>query len=130
MQTTFEIKVVEGPGRGRRMPVTSSGLTVGRSSSCDLPLEDTEVSKRHCTFAVKDGAIRLHDEDSTNGTFVNGRRQKDCALSDGDRVAVGSAVIKVICREPSPKVTVREVLPWLLAAAAVVLAVWFIVFTA
>lgn len=66
-------------------------LSLGRSSSCDLPLNDTECSRRHALLNPQAGGeIWAVDLGSTNGTYVNGRRiLRPTLLADGDRIALG-----------------------------------------
>ncbi len=47
---------------------------IGRSSDCDLLIDDEQVSKHHACITRKADALRLEDLDSTNGTYVNGTR--------------------------------------------------------
>ena len=62
-------------------------LSIGRSRTCDIVLDDPLVSRRHATLTIG-AAPHLRDLDSFNGTFVNGRR-----LSGGTRLNPGDEVI-------------------------------------
>jgi len=65
-------------------------VTIGRSPDCDLVINDQFASGRHATVFFAEGAFRLRDEGSTNGTTVNGERVKgEVALQEGDRITVG-----------------------------------------
>lgn len=57
----------------RGVPV-GSGLTLGRGRPPALLLADTRISRAHCTLAHADAGWRIRDEDSRNGTFVDGAR--------------------------------------------------------
>jgi hypothetical protein len=77
-------------------PMQSDIISVGADSSCALHLEIPTVSSRHATFRYKNGLVTVQDDDSTNGTQVNGSRlQKyvEIPLSSGQRVELGSAVV-------------------------------------
>ena len=64
--------------------------TVGRAVGADFIVEAALVSRVHCRLqAHPDGGLELHDLDSTNGTFVNGRRIQTARLAPGDRVRIG-----------------------------------------
>lgn len=69
-----------------RAPINSLPFSVGRRSSCDLPLNSKMVSQRHAEIVERNGVMWLRDLGSTNGTFVNGRRLsgEDHSVSDGD----------------------------------------------
>jgi pSer/pThr/pTyr-binding forkhead associated (FHA) protein len=70
-----------------------SRLVIGRRPDCDVafdPEEDRLVSGHHAEITVEGDRVRVRDLDSSNGTFVNGRRiDKETALSPDDRVTLG-----------------------------------------
>jgi pSer/pThr/pTyr-binding forkhead associated (FHA) protein len=77
---------------GRTVDVLD-GARLGRSSHCEVVLDDTTVSKQHAQIRL-DVDARIEDMGSTNGTFVNGRRvQEPTELKRGDRIALGTAKI-------------------------------------
>ncbi|MGH9255610.1 MAG: FHA domain-containing protein [Vicinamibacterales bacterium] len=64
--------------------------TIGRSTGADFILDAPLVSRVHCRLtALTDGGLEVRDLDSTNGTFVNGRRTETARLASGDRLGVG-----------------------------------------
>jgi pSer/pThr/pTyr-binding forkhead associated (FHA) protein len=70
-----------------------SKLTFGRSRDCNIVLSDNSVSRIHGYLLTAGNKVYLVDENSTNGTFVNGRRiQNKIALHPGDRVMIGGKV--------------------------------------
>jgi pSer/pThr/pTyr-binding forkhead associated (FHA) protein len=72
----------------------SGPLTLGRSTDCELWLNDNGVSRRHCRFEqASDGAWEVHDLGSRNGVFAHGQRVAKHTLRDGDHVRVGEAKI-------------------------------------
>jgi len=68
------------------------GVTrVGRDPACEIVLDSASVSRRHARVVVDDGAPRVEDLGSKNGTWVNGRRiDSPAVLDDGDEVRFGS----------------------------------------
>jgi hypothetical protein len=54
------------------------------------------VSRKHATIAFTGGEVLIQDLGSTNGTFVNGEKVKRAALKDGDRVLIGTSILKVV----------------------------------
>jgi pSer/pThr/pTyr-binding forkhead associated (FHA) protein len=64
--------------------------TMGRATGADFIVDVALVSRVHCRFtAMPDGGLEVRDLESTNGTFVNGRRADVARLEPGDRVQIG-----------------------------------------
>jgi pSer/pThr/pTyr-binding forkhead associated (FHA) protein len=64
--------------------------TIGRATGADFIVDAALVSRVHCRVtALDDGTLEVRDLDSTNGTFVNGRRIDTARLASGDRMQVG-----------------------------------------
>jgi hypothetical protein len=79
----------------REVPLTAEPITVGRDPKNDIVLDDRRVSRRHAEVRLRLGRYTLYDLQSTNGTFVNGRRIAEMVLSDDDRIAIGGAELVV-----------------------------------
>ena len=61
----------------------------------DVDLQDEAVSQTHALLLYADGALSIVDVASKNGTFVNGSRVDQCALSPGDIIRVGESRLRV-----------------------------------
>ncbi|MCB1102651.1 MAG: FHA domain-containing protein, partial [Kiritimatiellae bacterium] len=73
-----------------RHELTGTTYDIGRSRQGDILLEDDEVSRKHCTLTVQDGAYVIADAGSRNGIAVNGAlAQEPVTLKDGDEITVG-----------------------------------------
>ena len=71
-------------------------LTVGRSASCQITIDDTFVSQVHARISQRDNEVVIEDLGSTNGTFVNGNRlSAPVTLRIGDRVQFGNTVLEL-----------------------------------
>jgi len=69
-----------------------STTVIGRDHSVDVYVHDLEVSRIHAEIKVdQQGNFRLVDLDSSNGTFVNGKRIKHCQLKDQSVIRVGKS---------------------------------------
>jgi pilus assembly protein CpaF len=80
-------------------------FTIGKLPDNDLPLDRTNISRRHCQLIQKEGRIYLQDLGSRNGTFVGGRRVEDsCPLEEGGEIHLGDFVIRFHERPPAPPV--------------------------
>jgi hypothetical protein len=78
---------------GRRLPLTAEVVSIGRSSACDVVLDDPNVSRRHAELRLGGATPVVVDLGSTNGTTVNGHRVREQALAFGDRIALGSTTL-------------------------------------
>jgi predicted RNA-binding Zn-ribbon protein involved in translation (DUF1610 family) len=79
---------------------------IGRSLSADIRFDDPTVSRRHALVHRENGSVRILDDRSLNGVFVQGERVEMRELVDGDEVTAGrfglvfmSVVVPV---DPSP----------------------------
>jgi pSer/pThr/pTyr-binding forkhead associated (FHA) protein len=64
--------------------------TVGRAVRADFVVDAAMVSRVHCRLVSDhDGRLEVEDLNSTNGTFVNGRRIDRAVLVHGDRLRIG-----------------------------------------
>lgn len=72
--------------------------TIGRAAGADFIVDATLVSRLHCRISAGAAGLEVVDLDSTNGTFVNGRRVDRAMLQSGDRIKVG-AVELVVTRQ-------------------------------
>lgn len=96
--TCFEVRVTAGPDEGKSIAVSprSAGrLLVGTTESCALRLTDRRVSRRHLALDARDGALRVTDLGSTNGTTVNGLRVADVFCQGGELVVIGDTTLRI-----------------------------------
>ena len=81
-------------GDEERLLRVAPGITrIGRGWGADVRLEDHAVSRRHAILINRSRELRVLDDRSANGTYVNGGRVADAALSDGDVIALGGVVL-------------------------------------
>ena len=69
-------------------------MIIGRHSTNDIPLPDRTVSKRHAVIGRVRGQAVVKDLGSRNGTFVNGQKVEKAILACGDRIKVGSVMLR------------------------------------
>jgi len=70
---------------------------IGRSPTADLQIDDPSVSRRHALIVAEPGKpLRVLDDRSLNGVFVNGEPVEWAPLHDGDRLAVGRYTLYVL----------------------------------
>lgn len=69
--------------------VREGSTRIGRAPECELVLDSREVSRVHARIEAWEGVYRLVDEDSSNGTFVNGKRVRRREIRPGDVIRFG-----------------------------------------
>ncbi|HEX3804583.1 MAG TPA: FHA domain-containing protein [Solirubrobacteraceae bacterium] len=62
---------------------------IGRSLAADIRFDDPTVSRRHALIVRQPNGLRVVDDRSLNGVFVNGERVEWSALADGDEIVIG-----------------------------------------
>lgn len=82
----------------------SGVVTIGRDEQNSFPIADPAISRAHCRLETRGDTVLLSDLNSTNGTWVNGRRVQHEELTDGDRVLVGRTelVFRSLRAQPPP----------------------------
>src|SRR4029079_13024713 len=105
-RSRLALRFISGKYQGGEFPIEENRpIVVGRSSDLDMVLVEEMVSRKHAKIELRDGKIQIEDLGSTNGTFVNGERIVKGWLKEGDRVLIGSNILKVIVAtgdEPAP----------------------------
>ena len=81
----WSIMAISGELKGKSIPIRGS-LVFGRSTTCDIVINDAHMSRRHAEISLKDGVLRLVDLKSSNGTCVNGKNIGEQILKPGDRI--------------------------------------------
>jgi serine phosphatase RsbU (regulator of sigma subunit) len=90
-----QLVVTEGAEQGRMIELTAPSITVGRAAPADVVLRDVEISRNHCRISQEVGALMITDLNSTNGTYVDGRRATaPVKLTDGCVIRVGRHLLK------------------------------------
>jgi pSer/pThr/pTyr-binding forkhead associated (FHA) protein len=73
----------------RVVGLTREWTRIGRSLAADVRFDDPTVSRRHALIVRHPDGVRLLDDRSLNGVFVNGSRIDGRVLKDGDEIIVG-----------------------------------------
>src|SRR5207237_1697447 len=78
----------------RELALGADPISIGRDPKNDIALDDRRVSRRHAEIRLRLGRYTLYDLQSTNGTYVNGRRVAEVVLADGDRLSIGGVELQ------------------------------------
>ncbi|MEU8531067.1 FHA domain-containing protein [Streptomyces sp. NPDC048629] len=92
------LHVVAGPDAGGVHLLHGGAIRVGRSLDADVPLDDPDVSRIHCTVTVADdGRVTVADLGSTNGTSLDGAEVGDrpVPLAPGALLRLGESALRV-----------------------------------
>jgi pSer/pThr/pTyr-binding forkhead associated (FHA) protein/DNA-directed RNA polymerase subunit RPC12/RpoP len=90
----------EENGEQRTVALTREWTRVGRSLAADVRFDDPTVSRRHALIVRHPDGVRLLDDRSLNGVFVNGARVDGKTLQDGDEIIVGRYRLDFLSVEP------------------------------
>ena len=71
------------------VPLAREWTRIGRSLAADVRFDDATVSRRHALLVSQPDGVRVLDDRSLNGVYVNGRRVEWSPLQDGDEITVG-----------------------------------------
>jgi pSer/pThr/pTyr-binding forkhead associated (FHA) protein len=83
----------EDAGRRQVVPVQREWTRIGRSLAADVRFDDATVSRRHALIVCQADGVRVLDDRSLNGVYVNGQRVDWAPLTDGDQIAIGRHTI-------------------------------------
>jgi pSer/pThr/pTyr-binding forkhead associated (FHA) protein len=84
-----EYLLYEDGEEAKTVALTREWTRIGRSLAADVRFDDPTVSRRHALVVRQADGVRVLDDRSLNGVFVNGERVEWRALNDGDEILVG-----------------------------------------
>jgi hypothetical protein len=91
--SAFQLRVLEGPDRGKVVPWQGEDLAIGRAVRSGLCLSDHNSSREHAKIEQIEADFYLSDLGSTNGTFLNSQKIEREKLSLGDLISIGESII-------------------------------------
>jgi pSer/pThr/pTyr-binding forkhead associated (FHA) protein len=116
----WALRFISGKYQGGEFPLRPHReIVIGRSSELDMVLVEDMVSRKHAKIVTDEKVVTIHDLESTNGTFVNGEKVRTSEIKDGDRILIGTSIIKLVALagESSTSLTENEARSRLAVAA-------------
>ena len=102
----------EESGRQVVTPLNQEWTRIGRSLAADIRFDDATVSRRHALVVSQAEGVRVLDDRSLNGVYVNGDRVEWAPLTDGDEISIGRHSIFFLdtatVGSPSPQAAFTE----------------------
>ncbi len=95
------LKLVAATGSPSLLVREGRAFTVGRAATCDLPIQDPTVSRRHAELELAGAGVRVRDMGSTNGTYLDGTRITDALVTSGSHIAFGKVDFEVVAELPA-----------------------------
>ena len=84
-----------GNDGGRRHKLHRGTMTIGRSSRADITIKDDHISRIHCIIEWMGDTIRIDDQGSTNGIYVDCQAVNHAILSNGVPIQLGHSIMKI-----------------------------------
>ena len=78
---------------------------IGKTDEADVPLTGDAVSRRHMSLVLTQTDVRVRDEGSTNGTYVNGTRIDELVVNPGDQISIPGCVLELLAPAASAATT-------------------------
>jgi len=94
------------PERGSSFDVENGEVSIGRHDKNQIVLVSGNVSKKHCVLVVSDEKVKLHDQGSSNGTFVNGKLSAEKTIRPGDKISIGEYVLELSHLKPKSRLKI------------------------
>ena len=101
---TAHLACIGGLRVGQELILKGEQVHIGRNPECGIHLDDDLVSWEHALLAFTNGQYVLYDQNSTNGTWVNGQRIAQCVIQPGvDQIRIGPSVFVLkVAGQPVP----------------------------
>jgi len=98
----WTLRFLNGPRKGSYFSLSQGSNTIGRSSSCTIQIQSPGISKIHADIKATDSKIVLSDQNSSNGTYVNGIKIDQQTIEMGDQIALHDIIFDIV-RSGSPE---------------------------
>lgn len=94
MSVQFQLVMHSGPNPGTEFPLKDPEIVIGREKTCNLVINDVEISRKHARLIWQASNYVIEDLGSTNGTFINGNRlSSPFILQGGEIITLGEKTV-------------------------------------
>ncbi len=90
------VVVIYGEDLGKKYNLDGPSLIIGRSSKCDIQIDQESVSRNHAKIINSGSRVMIRDLGSTNGSYVNDQPVEEFILRDGDLIKIGRTILKFL----------------------------------
>ena len=98
-QTLYKLLILSAGGTITEYDISPDGLVLGRSTACDVKLDDPMVSRRHAKFSTTANGLFVEDLGSNNGTFVDNKRiqaEQQVEIKEKQLITIGEIKLMVV----------------------------------
>ena len=92
----WTLRFLNGPKKGSYFPLSQGSNKIGRSSACTVQIQSPGISKVHAEINVTDSKLILSDQNSSNGTYVNGVKIDQQNIEMGDQIALHDIIFDIV----------------------------------
>ena len=100
------LSIERGQFKGMRIEIKNFPAIIGRDHSCDIIIQDSEISRQHARLKRRGRIFIVEDLGSRNGTFLNGDRVINATLSSGDRLLIGGTELSFFTAEDDVRIAI------------------------
>jgi pSer/pThr/pTyr-binding forkhead associated (FHA) protein len=83
----------------KELKIDQDEIIIGRDSGNDIQIDNIGVSREHAKIIKSENYYFIEDLNSTNGTFVNGKKINKKYLKEDDEVSIGKHSLQIILEE-------------------------------
>ncbi len=108
------LHVIEGPQKGQTIEFSGETVFVGRSSTNDLQIFDSSISRKHIKLFRLENLVFVEDLKSTNGTLVNGEPiepGEGVQVGEGDTISLGHTAIRLGPISEDEVIAIKDLAP-------------------
>jgi hypothetical protein len=87
--------IIKGTGAGKKIPLLTLTMTIGREHDNNIEIKDEEVARYHARLTHRDGVYHIEDLGSSTGTWVNGEKVDGKVLTHGDKITLGKTELLI-----------------------------------